>query len=135
MIAVQVNGKRRGEIEIAKDLAEEAVKTKRAGTRSGTARIAGANRPVASLSYPGVSSMLSHGHRVRAAVIFGALPLMGCGFHPLLGTAAQGPGIGDMLSAVYVDPIPKIASVISFAMICSICSMPILAVLMAPPTT
>lgn len=40
------------------------------------------------------------------AVAFSTL-LVGCGFHPLLGTVAQGPGIGDMLAAVYVDPIPN----------------------------
>lgn len=44
---------------------------------------------------------------MRATVVVGALVLTGCGFHPLLGSVAQGPGIGDTLSAVYVDPIPN----------------------------
>jgi LPS-assembly lipoprotein len=47
-----------------------------------------------------------HNH-VRAAIVVGAVLLAGCGFHPLLGSVGQGPGIGDMLAAVYVDPIPN----------------------------
>lgn len=51
-------------------------------------------------------------NRVRADTIrCGATALCtlvgACGFHPLLGTVAGGPGIGDILSAVYVDPIPN----------------------------
>lgn len=50
-------------------------------------------------------------NRVRACgILGGALTfsglLGGCGFHPLLGSGGQGPGAGDRLSAVYVDPIP-----------------------------
>ena len=35
-----------------------------------------------------------------------SLVLAGCGFHPLYGSSAAGPGIAGALSQVYVEPIP-----------------------------
>lgn len=51
------------------------------------------------------NQLRAFGIRCGAAAV--STLVAGCGFHPLLGTVGQGPGVGDMLSAVYVDPIPN----------------------------
>jgi LPS-assembly lipoprotein len=35
-----------------------------------------------------------------------ALALAACGFHPLYGSSGGGPGVGQALSAIFVEPIP-----------------------------
>jgi len=44
--------------------------------------------------------------RKLAAFLFLALPLGGCGFHPLYGDTGATAGTADKLARIYVEPIP-----------------------------
>jgi LPS-assembly lipoprotein len=51
-------------------------------------------------------NMRSAGITFRFCAALGVLPLAACGFHPLYGSSATGPGIAGTLSEIYVEPIP-----------------------------
>ena len=51
-------------------------------------------------------TMRSAGITFRFFAALGVLPLAACGFHPLYGRSATGPGIAGTLSEIYVEPIP-----------------------------
>lgn len=50
--------------------------------------------------------MRSAANVLRFCAALGLLPLAACGFHPLYGSTATGPGIARTLSEIYVEPIP-----------------------------
>jgi LPS-assembly lipoprotein len=51
-------------------------------------------------------TMRSAANALRFCAALGLLPLAACGFHPLYGGTATGPGIARTLSEIYVEPIP-----------------------------
>ncbi len=98
-IAIQVNGKRRGEISMAKDAQAKDVEAAALGGRRRQAR---AGRQVAKESDRGAQPDSEHRRMKKPAALVLCLVLAACGFHPMYGSSS-----GPAMSSVFVEPIAE----------------------------